>query len=150
MTSDAQAGRRTVLVTGVGRREGIGFAITRRLLQDERARVSRGFGFGLGRGGAKRHRRVLRDNIQGVTRHAIRRLAQRAGLHSNGVLRLSGLTYEEVRGVLKNILEGLIRSAVTFCEHARHKTVTEGDVLRAAADVGLQVFGLDSAAAVLE
>ncbi|OZC70529.1 3-ketoacyl-ACP reductase [Rhodococcus sp. 06-462-5] len=30
---------RTVLVTGVGRRQGIGFAITRRLLQDERARV---------------------------------------------------------------------------------------------------------------
>ncbi|MBW4777894.1 SDR family oxidoreductase [Rhodococcus fascians] len=39
MTSDAQARGRTVLVTGVGRREGIGFAITRRLLQDERARV---------------------------------------------------------------------------------------------------------------
>ena len=30
---------RTVLVTGVGRRRGIGYAITRRLLQDERARV---------------------------------------------------------------------------------------------------------------
>ncbi|WP_217903108.1 MULTISPECIES: SDR family NAD(P)-dependent oxidoreductase [Nocardiaceae] len=30
---------RTVLVTGVGRRLGIGYAITRRLLQDERARV---------------------------------------------------------------------------------------------------------------
>ncbi|MDP9636768.1 hypothetical protein J2W18_001679 [Rhodococcus cercidiphylli] len=39
MTSDAQARGRTVLVTGVGRREGIGFAITRRLLQVERARV---------------------------------------------------------------------------------------------------------------
>lgn len=39
MTSDAQARGRTVLVTGVGRREGIGIAITRRLLQDERARV---------------------------------------------------------------------------------------------------------------
>ena len=39
MTSDAHARGRTVLVTGVGRREGIGFAITRRLLRDESTRV---------------------------------------------------------------------------------------------------------------
>jgi len=39
MTSDAQARGRSVLVTGVGRREGIGFAITRRLLKGESTRV---------------------------------------------------------------------------------------------------------------
>ena len=38
-TSDGQRRGRTVLVTGVGRRQGIGFAVTRRLLQGERARV---------------------------------------------------------------------------------------------------------------
>ena len=27
-------------------------------------------GKGLGKGGAKRHRKVLRDNIQGITKHA--------------------------------------------------------------------------------
>ena len=32
-------------------------------------------GKGLGKGGAKRHRKVLRDNIQGITKPAIRRLA---------------------------------------------------------------------------
>lgn len=32
---------------------------------------------GLGKGGAKRHRKVLRDNIAGITKPAIRRLARR-------------------------------------------------------------------------
>ena len=35
---------------------------------------------------------VLRDNIQGITKPAIRRLARRGG-----VKRISGLVYEEVR-----------------------------------------------------
>jgi len=50
-------------------------------------------GKGLGKGGAKRHRKVLRDNIQGITKPAIRRLAR-----LGGVKRISGLIYEEVRG----------------------------------------------------
>ncbi|KAI3799246.1 hypothetical protein L1987_34538 [Smallanthus sonchifolius] len=49
-------------------------------------------GKGLGKGGAKRHRKVLRDNIQGITKPAIRRLARRGG-----VKRISGLIYEETR-----------------------------------------------------
>ncbi|TMS32822.1 hypothetical protein L596_000623 [Steinernema carpocapsae] len=61
-------------------------------------------GKGLGKGGAKRHRKVLRDNIQGITKPAIRRLARRGG-----VKRISGLIYEETRGVLKVFLEGVIR-----------------------------------------
>ena len=36
---------------------------------------------------------VLRDNIQGITKPAIRRLARRGG-----VKRISGLVYEEVQG----------------------------------------------------
>ena len=39
---------------------------------------------------------MLRDNIQGITKPAIRRLARRGG-----VKRISGLIYEETRGVLK-------------------------------------------------
>ena len=57
-------------------------------------------GKGLGKGGAKRHRKVLRDNIQGITKPAIRRLARRGG-----VKRISGLIYEETRGVLKVLLD---------------------------------------------
>ena len=59
-------------------------------------------GKGFGKGGAKRHRKVLRDNIQGITKPAIRRLARRGG-----VKRISGLIYEEVRGVLKIFLKML-------------------------------------------
>ncbi|RDY10944.1 hypothetical protein CR513_04458, partial [Mucuna pruriens] len=80
-------------------------------------------GKGLGKGGAKRHRKVLRDNIQGITKPAIRRLARRGG-----VKRISGLIYEETRGVLKIFLENVIRDAVTYTEHARRKTVTAMDV----------------------
>ncbi|KAF2555988.1 hypothetical protein F2Q68_00013047 [Brassica cretica] len=40
-------------------------------------------GKGLGKGGAKRHRKVLRDNIQGITKPAIRRLARRGGRAQN-------------------------------------------------------------------
>ena len=39
---------------------------------------------GRGKGGAKRHRKVLRDKIQGITKPAIRRL--------------SGLVYESILG----------------------------------------------------
>ena len=69
-------------------------------------------------GGAvpKRQRKVLRDNIQGITKPAIRRLARRGG-----VKRISGLIYEETRGVLKVFLENVIRDAVTYTEHARRK-----------------------------
>ncbi|MCP4678423.1 MAG: hypothetical protein GY854_23500, partial [Deltaproteobacteria bacterium] len=76
-------------------------------------------GKGLGKGGAKRHRKVLRDNIQGITKPAIRRLARRGG-----VKQISGLIYEETRGMLKVFLENVIRDAVTYCEHAKRKTVT--------------------------
>merc|ERR1712018_93217 len=73
-------------------------------------------GKGLGKGGAKRHRKVLRDNIPGITKPAIRRLARRGG-----VKRISGLIYEETRGVLKVFLENVIRDAVTYTEHAKRK-----------------------------
>ena len=39
-------------------------------------------GKGLGKGGAKRHRKVMRDNILGITKPAIRRLAHRGGVKS--------------------------------------------------------------------
>ena len=73
-------------------------------------------GKGLGKGGAKRHRKILRDNIQGITKPAIRRLARRGG-----VKRISGLIYEETRGVMKVFLENVIRDAVTYTEHAKRK-----------------------------
>jgi histone H4 len=96
-------------------------------------------GKGLGKGGAKRHRKVLRDNIQGITKPAIRRLARRGG-----VKRISGLIYEEVRGVLKIFLENVIRDAVTYTEHAKRKTVTAMDVVYALKRQGRTLYGFGS------
>ena len=140
-------------------------------------------GKGLGKVGAKRHRKVLRDNIQGITvstttfihfggqyvwyyfivlsylvsygissytycllsylttylslqKPAIRRIARRGG-----VKRISGLIYEETRGVLKVFLENVIRDAVTYTEHARRKTVTALDVVYALKRQGKTLYG---------
>lgn len=94
-------------------------------------------GKGLGKGGAKRHRKILRDNIQGITEPAIRRLARRGG-----VKRISGLIYDETRGVLKLFLESVIRDSVTYTEHAKRKTVTSLDVIYALKRQGRTLYGV--------
>ena len=87
-------------------------------------------------GRTKRHRNVLRDNIQGITKPAIRRLARRGG-----VKRISGLIYEETRGVLKAFLEDILRDAVTYTEHARRKTVSAMDVVYSLKRKGRNLYG---------
>ena len=96
----------------------------------------RGKGGKGGKGGAKRHRKVLRDNIQGITKPAIRRVARRGG-----VKRISGMMYEETRGVLKTFLEQVVRDAVCYTEHARRKTVTALDVVYALKRQGKTLYG---------
>ena len=95
---------------------------------------------GLGKGGAKRHRKVLRDNITGITKPAIRRLARRAG-----VKRICGNIYEETRSVLKKFMEDILRDAVTYTEHARRKTVNVLDVVCALRRNGRTLYGFDKA-----
>lgn len=99
----------------------------RRYLAHARKMSGRGKGAqGLGKGGAKRHRMILRDHIQGITKPDIRRLARRGG-----VKRISGLIYEETRGILKVFLENLIRDAVMYTQHAKRMTLTATDVVYA-------------------
>ena len=93
-------------------------------------------GKGLGKGGAKRHRKVLRDNLGGITKPAIRRLARRGG-----VKRISGTVYDETRGVLKVFIENVIRDAVTYTEHAHRKTVGVMDVVHALKRQGKTLYG---------
>merc|ERR1719447_1290302 len=93
-------------------------------------------GKGLGKGGAKRHRKVLRDNIQGITKPAIRRLARRGG-----VKRISGLMYEETRTVIKSFLEKVVKDSVTYTEFAKRKTVTALDVVYALKRNGRTIYG---------
>merc|ERR1711862_295087 len=90
----------------------------------------------VGKGGANRYKKVLRDNIQGITKPAIRRLARRGG-----VKRISDLIYEETRGVLKQFLENVLRDLITYTEHARRKTVTSMDVVYALKRQGRTLYG---------
>ena len=78
----------------------------------------------------------MRDNIQGITKPAIRRIARRGG-----VKRISGMMYEETRGVLKTFLENIIKDSVTYTEHARRKTVTALDVVYALKRQGRTLYG---------
>lgn len=100
--------------------------------------------------------------MTGITKPAIRRLARRGG-----VKRISGLIYEETRGVLKIFLENVsaicliallpqrhtyshnlpsflsqvIRDSVTYTEHAKRKTVTALDVVYALKRSGRTLYG---------
>ncbi|KAK7025815.1 histone-fold-containing protein [Favolaschia claudopus] len=79
-------------------------------------------GRGLGIGGAKRHRKVLRDTIQSITKPDIRRLARRGG-------------------VKRMFLENVIRDSVMYTDHAKRKTVTALDVVYALKRSGRTLYG---------
>merc|ERR1711936_951148 len=72
------------------------------------------------------NKKVARENIEGITKPAIRRLARRGG-----VKRISHFIYEDTRHVLKNFLESVVRDTIAYTEHARRKTVTAMDVVYA-------------------
>ncbi|KAF8233297.1 histone-fold-containing protein [Tricholoma matsutake] len=96
-------------------------------------------GKGLGKGGAKRHRKILtifRVSLHCITKPAIRRLARRGG-----VKRISGLIYEETRGVLKIFLENVIRDSVQAVDSDGPKTVTALDVVYALKRSGRTLYG---------
>lgn len=93
-------------------------------------------GKGLGKGGAKRHRKVIRESINGVTKPAIRRLARRGG-----VKRISGLIYEDTRNHLRSFLETVLKDALAYTEHANRKTVTAMDVVYALKRQGRTLYG---------
>lgn len=93
-------------------------------------------GRGSGKGRGKRHRRILRENINGITKGAIRRLARRGG-----VRRISALIYPEARDILKVFLENIIRDAVTYTEYAKRKVVTALDVVFALKQRGVTIYG---------
>ena len=87
-------------------------------------------------GGKKRLNKTLKENILGITKPAIRRLARRGG-----VKRISSLIYDETRNVLKSFLENIVRDAVTYTEHAKRKTVTALDVVYALKRQGKTIYG---------
>jgi histone H4 len=93
----------------------------------------------VGKGGAKRHHYILRDNLGGISRSAIRRLARRAG-----VVRMSALVYDETRAVLKVFVHALVQDAFVYMQHAHRKTISTTDVLFALKRQGRTQYGFSS------
>ena len=74
----------------------------------------------------KRHAKVLRDNILGVSKKAIRRMARRGG-----VKRMSGSVYDGTREEIMKFLRIILHDAVVMCECAKLKTITHNHILAA-------------------
>ncbi|KAH0427846.1 histone H4 [Colletotrichum camelliae] len=88
--------------------------------------------------GAKRHRKIMKDTIRGITKLAIRRLARRGG-----VKRISAMIYDEARTALKDRLTGIIRDCVTYVEYRGAKTITIYDVIHSLRRSGAPIYGFD-------
>jgi histone H3/H4 len=86
--------------------------------------------------GTKRHRKILRHNIYGITKPAIRRLARHGG-----VKHISGFIYKETRNVLRQFLMNLIQDAVVYTVHANRKTVCAQDIVYALKRQGKTIYG---------
>ena len=93
---------------------------------------------GRGKGDANRFRKSAKDNIESITKPAIRRLARRGG-----VKRISGTIYQESRGVIKSFLQNVIKDAVTYTEYSKRKTVTALDVVYALKRQGRTIYGFN-------
>lgn len=90
---------------------------------------------GLGKGGkglggtmtaSKRHRRPLRDNIQGFSKPAIKRLAHRAG-----VLKIASQVYDEMRYLLQKDVNIIIKAAIEFMQFDKRKIIMQKDIKKA-------------------
>jgi histone H4 len=89
--------------------------------------------------GAKRHGRVLRDNIQGLEYHEIQRLAFRGGVRD-----MNHPCFEEIRGVTKWFMEKLLRGVITNTHHSRSNIVCAVDVTEALRFQGRPLYGYGS------
>lgn len=82
--------------------------------------------------GLKRHRKVIRDSMQGITKPAIKKLAQRAG-----VKRISAFVYEEMRGVMKTYLTNILRESEIVMTNRGVKTLMVQDLRTGLANMGI-------------
>ncbi len=93
--------------------------------------------FGGGKGFmARRHGKIRKPPMEGITKGDIRRLARRGG-----VKRISGVCYDDVRGALKEFLTKVVKDAVVYTEYANRKTVTAMDVVYALKRNGQTLYG---------
>ncbi|KAK4896962.1 Histone H4 [Elasticomyces elasticus] len=78
----------------------------------------------------------MRDNLQGVSKGDIRRLARRGG-----VKRISGMLYQDTRLVLRQYLEKVLKDVCAVVENCGRKTVTTSDVVFALYRQGRTLYG---------
>ena len=98
-------------------------------------------GIGLGKGRqvdlqSKRCKKVLRDNLQGITRAAIKRLMYRAG-----GMRMSGMMYEEVRATIRSFLDAILQDSISLCELHRKRALSAEHVIEALRLNGINLYG---------
>jgi len=74
-------------------------------------------------------KRNRRDNINSITKPFIQRLA-----HKGGVKSMSGLIYEESRGLLFLWVESVLRDAFVYADYYRKKTINEAMISAALAE----------------
>ena len=84
----------------------------------------------------RRHRKILRDNIQGVSNPALKRLSLKGGVE-----RLQNDSYDKARQALHGFLTDLLKDADLIREHARRKTLMVDDVNYALERRGITYYG---------
>ncbi|CAG8537794.1 16633_t:CDS:2, partial [Acaulospora colombiana] len=86
----------------------------------------------------KKANKLLRENIKGITKPDIRRLARRGG-----VKRISAAIYDHARAALKDFLTDTLRDVVSYLEYERKKTIGVMEVLLALKRRGKTLYGFE-------
>ena len=70
-----------------------------------------------------KYKKILRDNIYGITDPGLTRLMRRGGIKTQ-----CGLIFEESRNILMVWLKKLIKNVIMFSEYSRRKTIMPEDI----------------------
>jgi histone H4 len=84
----------------------------------------------------KRVKKILRDNEQGITKPAIKRLSYLAGCEH-----LNADVYEEVRHVISLEIAAVLKAAVSIVEHSRRKILQFKDLQYSVKTLGHKISG---------
>ncbi|CAE7200480.1 hypothetical protein CFE70_008068 [Pyrenophora teres f. teres 0-1] len=95
-------------------------------------------GKGLARGSLKRHMKIQKDNIYGVTKGDIRRLARRGG-----VKRISATIYDDVRDALRQRLRLILQRVCAVIDSSGRKTVSVSDIVFTLRGLGNPIYGFE-------
>ncbi|KAI4646872.1 hypothetical protein J4E93_005096 [Alternaria ventricosa] len=97
-----------------------------------------GKGKGLGKANLKRHTKIRKDNIYGVTKGDIRRLARRGG-----VKRISATIYDDVRLALRERLARILKDCCAIVDSSGRKTVSVTDIVFTLRRLGNPIYGFE-------